>query len=125
MFRPTPRRAAWLFAIICLTGCHSHRDTGHFMKSVDSVRPGTPMSAVRESLGNPDKTHSGAMPAVPPPGGLESAIGKIPPGAPYQDWVYNHGDSRFHVIFGHTVVQSGEKWEVVSVRSIPKTQPEK
>src|SRR5690349_171949 len=118
MFPELPRRAAAaLVAFACLAGCHTHNDTGHFMKSVDSIRPGTPMSAVRESLGNPDETHSGAMPALPPPGGLESAAGLIPPGAKYQDWVYKHGDSRFHVIFGHTVVQSRDKWEVVSVKS--------
>ena len=93
------------------------------MKSVDSIRPGTPMSAVRASLGKPDETHAGTMPAIPPPGALESAIGKIPPG-PRPDWVYKHGDSKFHIVFANTIVQSGEKWEVVSVRSLPKTQPE-
>lgn len=124
MFSHTFRSATCLISLFCLTACNSHRDTGHFMKSVDSIRPGTPMSAVRESLGAPDETHAGTMPAVPPPGALESAIGKIPPGARYQDWVYKHGDSRFHVVFGQTIVQSGEKWEVVSVRSVPKTMPE-
>jgi hypothetical protein len=116
--------AALLAALACLAGCTSHRDTGHFMKSVNSIRPGTPMSVVREELGKPDETHAGTMPAVPPPGGLESAVGRIPPGARYQDWVYKHGDSRFHVLFGQTIVQSGERWEVVHVKSVPKTQPE-
>jgi hypothetical protein len=124
MLRHTTCRAAHLITLVCLVGCTSHKDTGHFMKSVDSIRPGTPMSAVRESVGKPDETHAGTMPAVPPPGALESAIGKIPPGAHYQDWVYKHGDSKIHVIFAQTIVQSGEKWEVVSVRSLPKTQPE-
>src|SRR4051795_12546526 len=109
MSRNIFRHTAGLVALFWLIGCTSHRDTGHFMKSVDSIRPGTPMSAVRESLGKPDETHAGTFPAVPPPGALESAIGKIPPGARYQDWFYKHGDSRFHVVFGQTVVQSGEK----------------
>jgi hypothetical protein len=101
----------------CSTGRHG---TGHFMTSVNSIRPGTPMDAVEDELGKPDEMHAGTMPAVPPPGPLEAVVGKIPPGARYRHWVYNHGESRFHVIFAQTIVQSGDRWEVVSVRSLPK-----
>jgi hypothetical protein len=115
------RRVLCVLLASLALGCTSHHDTSHEMKTIDSVRPGTPMSAVHDRLGGPDQKYEGVMPAVPPPGPLEALVGRVPPGAPYRDWVYSHGDSRFHVLFAHTTVESGEPWEVVAVRSEPKT----
>lgn len=113
---------ATTLALVPFAGCSTgHHDTGHFMTSVNSIRPGTPMDTVKKELGAPDETFAGTMPALPPPGPLEAVVGKVPPGARYRHWVYKHDDSRFHIIFAQTIVQSGDRWEVVSVRSLPNT----
>jgi hypothetical protein len=126
-----PTRTLLLIAALLmspLAGCRGsgdqRSDTGKFMTRVNSVQPGMAMETVRDELGKPDEQHAGTMPAVPPPGPMAAVAGRIPPGARYRHWVYNHGDSRFHVFFAQTIVQSGDKWEVVSVRSVPKAAVE-
>ncbi len=116
------RRATPGFLIVLLllgAGCANRGGTGDFMKSVNSIRPGTSMDAVRKELGAPDVDRDGTMPANPTPGLLQATGDKVSPGARYRHWVYKRGDSHYHVAFARTTVQSGDRWEVVSVRSLP------
>ena len=113
---------AILLVLVVFTGCARQRGTSDFMKTVNSIRPGTPMDAVRDELGKPDDTRKGIMPAVPPPGPMDAIAARVPAGAPYRHWVYKRGDSHYHVFFANTVVQTGERWEVVAVRSTPSSE---
>ena len=121
VIKPSVVALALLFLLTAQFGCAGRRggDTGDFMTAVNSIRPGTPMDAVRDELGAPDERHAGVMPVNPPPGPMDAVAGRIPAGARYRHWVYKRKDSKYHVFFANTTVQSGERWEVVSVRSLP------
>jgi len=119
------RSAYWtsLLAVLFLaTGCASHR-TSDFMKTINSIEPGTDMERVRAKLGSPTETRAGTAPVRPlPPGGSpEGVLVTVPSGVRYREWIYKHGDSNYHVFFTPTVDKAG-KWEVLAVRSAPASK---
>ena len=103
-----------------LGGCASRRDTSNFMKSVNSIRPGTARGVVRDELGEPDEKRDGIVRVPMPPGPTENLLAVAPAGTQYQHWIYKHGDSHFHVFFTPSVRRPGG-WDVAQVRSTPKT----
>lgn len=111
-----------LLILLPAMGCASRRGTSDFMKTINSIRPGTPMSVVRDELGKPHDTREGVMAVNPPPGPTQVLVGRVPTGAPYRHWIYKGGESHYHVFFAQTTVQSGDRWEVVHVRSTPATE---
>ena len=126
MIRSTRFRAllaALLFACAAAGGCsHSDRATSRWMKSVNSIKPGATMGGVRKALGNPDRKREGETPfrPYPPIGSPEGGLGTLPPETKYEQWIYNRGDSRYHVFFAKRTVEP-YKWEVIAVRSEPET----
>lgn len=102
-------------------GCGgSNRGTSEWMKSVNSIKPGATMGAVRGKLGAPDDKKEGETPIrpYPPIGSPQGVLGTLPPETRYEQWIYKRGDSRYHVFFARTATEP-HKWEVIAVRSAP------
>ena len=105
-------------------GCRgSNRGTSDWMKSVNSIKPGTSMDGVRHKIGRPDEKRSGETPIrpYPPVGSPQGVLGTLPPETKYEQWIYKRGDSHFHVFFARTRLEP-HKWEVIAVRSAPATE---
>lgn len=118
-------RLGWIVLwVACMAvGCAGHRGTSDFMKKVNSIETGTAMEKVQGSLGRPDVRREGRGPLrpVPPMGSPESVLVTVPPDMRYQHWIYQRGDSRYHVFFTPTIGRPG-KWEVLAVRSAPASK---
>jgi hypothetical protein len=108
---------AWL---VLAGGCTPNRGSSEWMKTVNSIKPGTTMGTVRDRLGPPDSKKHGETPVrpYPPTGSPAGVLGTLPPDTEYEQWVYKRGDSRFHVFFAKTRTEP-RKWEVIAVRSAP------
>jgi hypothetical protein len=106
-----------------LAGCASNKGTGPFMKTINSIEPGTAMERVREKLGAPDSQREGVAPVrpAPPAGSPEGVLVTVPRGVKYREWIYRRGDSNFHVFFIPTVDKPGH-WDVLAVRSAPASK---
>jgi len=118
---PTRVIASFVLATSILSGgCASHRGTSNFMKTINSIEPGTRLERVREKLGGPGVKREGVAPVrpVPPVGSPEGVLVTIPPGMRYRQWIYHRGDSNFHVFYVPTPDKPGH-WEVLAVRSAP------
>jgi hypothetical protein len=121
-------RTAWLLIAVALLttagGCASNKGTAPFMKTINSIEPGTPMDRVRKKLGEPDEKRGGAGPVrpLPPVGSPEGVLVTVPEGVRYRQWIYRRGDSRYHVFFTPTPEKPGT-WEVLAVRSAPASKP--
>lgn len=113
---------AMIFALSAgSAGCRgSNRGTSNWMKSVNSIKPGTTMGAVRKKLGRPDSKREGETPLrpYPPIGSPEGVLGTLPAETRYEQWIYKRGDSHYHVFFARTATEP-HKWEVIAVRSAP------
>ena len=119
--RPLVLLVAALFVTPLLCGCgHSNRGTSKWMKSVNSIKPGTKMGSVRSALGRPDTKRTGETPVrpYPPIGSPEGVLGTLPPETKYEQWIYKRGDSRYHVFFARRSIEP-KTWEVIAVRSAP------
>src|SRR5687768_14282527 len=124
-----PRRSAAAHAALLLTlvaavvstaGCRSGNrpPSEKWLKSVNSIKPGTKMDAVRHEIGRPDEKREGETPVrpYPPIGSPEGVLGTLPPETKYEQWIYRRGDSHYHVFFTRTS-DDPAKWEVIAVRS--------
>ena len=124
MTRATPFVVSLALVLTILAsgaGCsRSNRGTSAWMKSVNSIKPGTTMDGVRHQLGRPDTKRQGETPLrpYPPTGSPEGVLGTLPPETRYEQWIYKRGDSRYHVFFARTATEP-HKWEVIAVRSAP------
>jgi hypothetical protein len=110
--------AIWL---LLSGGCaHPNRGSSEWMKTVNSIKPGTTMGKVRSRLGAPDSKKHGETPLrpYPPAGSPQGVLVTLAPDTEYEDWVYRRGDSRFHVFFARTRTEP-RTWEVIAVRSEP------
>lgn len=120
--RPTRLVLVFLTAFLLLPawGCTPNRGSTKWMKAVNSVKPGTAMSRVRDRLGHPDSKREGETPVrpYPPIGSPEGVLGTLPPNTEYEQWIYKRGDSHYHVFFTKTRTEP-RKWEVIAVRSAP------
>ena len=124
----SPTRTVTLLAAVLLAfgftgGCNSNkskRNTSEWMKSVNSIKPGTRMDPVRKALGRPDEKKTGETPIrpYPPTGSPEGVLGTLPPDTKYEQWIYKRGDSRYHVFFARRNIEP-YTWEVIAVRSVP------
>ncbi len=103
-------------------GCTYHPPK-EFMKTVNSVEPGTPQIRVLEQLGRPDSKSDGltTVSLRRDPSAAGELARDVPAGTRYQEWVYERGDSDFHVMFVPTPGRPGW-WEVVEVRSTPSAK---
>jgi hypothetical protein len=115
--------AVLIASLLLAAGCAHHapqRGTSDWMKAVNSIKPGTAMSRVKDALGPPDKKLTGETPLrpYPPIGSPEGVLGTLPADTKYQEWIYRRGDSRYHIFFTHPLDDSSP-WQVVSVRSAP------
>lgn len=112
-----------LAAVVLGAGGCAHREPGtsDWMKSVNSIKSGTKMDRVRDKLGDPDVKRGGETPVrpYPPVGSPEGVLGTLPPNTRYEQWIYNRGDSVFHVFFARTRLEP-RQWEVIAVRSAPE-----
>ena len=122
---PSAALRAVLFAVaLSASGCANHvnRNTSDWMKSVNSIKPGTEMGQVKDKLGAPDAKRKGETPVlpVPPVGSPEGVLSTLPPDTKYEHWIYRRGDSHYHVLFQRTATEPN-KWEVIAVRSTPST----
>ena len=103
-------------------GCRSGNRPANdkWMKSVNSIKPGTSMDAVRHKIGQPDEKRKGETPVrpYPPTGSPEGVLGTLPSDTKYEQWIYKRGDSHFHVFFTRTRTDPST-WEVIAVRSAP------
>ena len=126
-------RPAALLAVVMLLaaggggGCRKpyrqERGTERWIKTVNSIKPGTKMSRVRSALGPPDVKRQGETPLrpYPPIGSPEGVLGTLAPETRYEQWIYKRGDSHFHVFFTRgTRGDDGVEWEVLTVRSVPR-----
>jgi len=128
MTKPSPS-SAFRTALVAIEllwwGCSSHvnRNTSDWMKSINSIKPGTEMSKVKDKLGAPDSKRQGETPIIPSPpvGSPEGVLNTLPPDTKYEHWIYRRGDSHYHVLFQRTATDP-HKWEVVAVRSTPSTE---
>ena len=115
------RLSVVLLALLFACGCgHSKQPSAKWMKSVNSIKPGATMDSVRKALGRPDRKRTGDTPVrpYPPIGSPEGVLGTLPPETKYEQWIYDRGDSRYHVFFARRTVEP-LKWEVIAVRSAP------
>jgi hypothetical protein len=124
---PASRSFVLLAAAVLLWGCTwgctpKKPATESWMKSVNSIKPGTGMNSVAQHLGRPDEKKHGETPLrpYPPIGAPEGVLGTLPPDTRYEQWIYKRGDSHFHVFFARTTTDP-QKWEVIAVRSVPAT----
>ena len=106
------------------TGCRSGNrpPSEKWLKSVNSIKPGATMDAVRDEIGRPDEKREGEAPVrpYPPIGSPEGVLGTLPPETKYEQWIYKRGDSHYHVFFTRTS-DDPVKWEVIAVRSVPES----
>jgi hypothetical protein len=110
-------------ALLLAFGCaHREPSTSDWMKSVNSIKSGTTMERVRDKLGEPAQKRGGETPVrpYPPVGSPEGVLGTLPPNTQYEQWIYQRGDSIYHVFFARTRLEP-RKWEVIAVRSAPET----
>ena len=113
-----------LLLVVCVglpIGCaHRDRGTSQWMKSVNSIKPGHTPREVRSQLGSPDSKRRGETPIrpYPPAGSPRGVLATLPPDTEYEQWIYERGDSRYHVFFTKTRTEP-RKWEVIAVRSSP------
>ena len=121
--RRGPAALALLAALAFAPGCASNRGTSNFMKTVNSIEPGTPVERVRAKLGGPDVQREGVAPLrpAPPAGSPQGVLVTVPSGMKYRQWIYRRGDSDYHVFSVPTVGKPG-KWEVLAVRSAPASK---
>lgn len=124
MTKATSSLVLMAIALLLAGGC-SHgpnRGTSDWMKSVNSIKPGTERGRVKDKLGDPDVKRHGETPVrpLPPIGSPEGVLGTLPPDTRYEHWIYKRGDSHFHVFFARTRTDP-RKWEVIAVRSAPAT----
>ena len=117
--------ALWVALVIVASGAAGCRGGGRgatdeWVKSVNSIKPGTGMDAVRHKIGRPDQKREGETPVrpYPPIGSPEGVLGTLPPETKYEQWVYKRGDSHYHVFFTRTRTDPST-WEVIAVRSAP------
>lgn len=124
MTKATPLIVLMAVAVLLAGGCShgSNRGTSDWMKSVNSIKPGTERGRVKAKLGAPDAKRHGETPVrpYPPIGSPEGVLGTLPPRTQYEQWIYQRGDSTFHVFFARTRTDP-RKWEVIAVRSAPET----
>jgi hypothetical protein len=109
--------------VVVACGCNQgNRGTSDWMKSVNSIKPGTEMGRVRSKLGAPNVKKEGETPVrpYPPIGSPEGVLGTLPPDTKYEQWIYKRGDSHYHVFFTRTAT-APRKWQVIAVRSAPET----
>jgi hypothetical protein len=106
-------------------GCGStqpNRGSSEWMRTVNSIKPGTTMDKVRSRLGPPDTRVEGEAPVrpAPPIGSPRGVLVTLAAETRYEQWTYQRGDSRFYVFFAkaHTDPRA---WEVIAVRSAPVT----
>jgi len=131
LWKVLPLRVALTVGIVVLlalcalgAGCgHSNRSTSDWMKSVNSIKPGNTMDAVRHKLGRPDSKRTGETPLRPhpPAGSPQGVLSTLPSETRYEQWIYKRGDSHYHVFFARTTTEP-RKWEVIAVRSSPATE---
>ena len=121
-----------------LAGCGSHesRDvagarvesnppkTENFLVKVNAIQPGTRQDVVRRELGEPDEVRDGVIDAHADRGPGERLVDAAPVGTRYREWVYKRGDSHYHVFFTRGTRGGTIDWEVLTVRSTPKTAVE-
>jgi hypothetical protein len=119
---------------LIFTGCHKEKErdlsaindtlnppkTEAFLKTVNSIQPGTRRPAVRRHLGYPDEVYKGAITGRAGRGPSETLIDLAPAGTPYEQWIYRRGDSHFHVFFIRGTSGGNLDWEVLVVKSVPK-----
>jgi hypothetical protein len=124
-----------LIGMLLLAGCGSHesRDvsgarvevnppkTENFVAKVDAIQPGTRMDVVRHNLGTPDEVREGTVQLHAERGPAEELIKHAPAGTAYREWIYKRGDSHYHVFFTRGTRGGDVDWEVLAVRSMPKT----
>ena len=102
-------------------GCtQPNRGSSEWMKTVNSIKPGTTMGKVKARLGPPDSKEHGETPItpIPPIGSPRGVLVTLPANTEYEQWDYKRGDSRFHVFFAKTRTEP-RVWEVIAVRSTP------
>ena len=124
----------FLFAALASAGCgpRESRDmagarvevnppkTGKFLEKVNAIKPGTPAATVRDELGTPDERRRGLVEVRAEPGPAEELNDFAPVGTRYEQWVYERGDSDFHVFFTRGARGGDVDWEVLTVRSVPR-----
>ena len=132
------RNAVLIIACLLVIGCRptESRDvagarveanppkTEKFLEKVNAIRPGTPAATVRKELGDPDELRQGLVESRPEPGPAEHLVGLAPVGTQYEQWVYKRGDSHYHVFFTRGTRGGDVDWEVLTVRSTPKSAVE-
>ena len=122
MTRATRSVVAALTLALLACGCnHNKPPSKAWLKSVNSIKPGAKMDSVRKALGRPDTKKTGETPLrpYPPIGSPEGVLGTLPPETKYEQWIYQRGDSRYHVFFARRTVEP-HTWECIAVRSEPE-----
>ena len=117
------RCASLLGVWLVLAGCaHPNRGSSDWMKTVNSIKPGTTMGKVKSRLGAPDSKVHGETPVqpAPPVGSPRGVLLTLPAETQYEQWTYKRGDSRFYVFFAKAHTEP-HAWEVIAVRSAPVT----
>ena len=127
------QKSSLLLALtLIIVGCESQRTrdldavhatlhppkTEEFLKTINSIQPGTRRPVVRRSLGYPDEVYKGAITGRGERGPSESLIDLAPAGTPYEQWLYRRGDSHFHIFFTRGTRGGNPDWEVLTVKSM-------
>jgi hypothetical protein len=110
--------ALW-FGIALIAGCASHGGNPGFARSFTSVSSGATRGQVRGELGEPDRRVSGHVSAADdqPPGAME-LVQTLPPGTPWEAWIYHRGQDVYYIYFASGSNQPKEQWRVIARRTV-------
>jgi hypothetical protein len=110
--------AAVLFCFICLAGCSSSGGDPGFARSADKVSTGATKDQVRSKLGEPDGRRPHMSRGVNHQNTPE--LSKVlPPGTPYETWIYRRGNTDYLFYFASGSNAPVEQWKLVARRAVP------
>jgi hypothetical protein len=108
-------------AMFCgLVGCTSggRGDLG-FARSFDSVSTGASKNRVRAALGEPDNRVQRSRLGTASPNSPPELDRALPPGTPYEIWIYRRGQTDYRVYFASGSGAPVEDWKLIARRSVP------
>ncbi|HEX4793520.1 MAG TPA: hypothetical protein VH370_06995 [Humisphaera sp.] len=112
---------ASLSLLTLLAGCTGSGSIGNtqFAHSFDAVSTGATKNQVRAALGEADNRVTRALRGVHAGNAPPELVKALPPGTPYEVWVYRRGETDYYMYFSSGSGAPVEDWKLVARRSVP------
>jgi hypothetical protein len=114
-------RLTCLTLLALLAGCTSTGSIGdtQFAHSFEAVSTGSTKGQVRAALGEADNRVTHPLRGVHAQNAPADLVKALPPGAPYEVWVYRRGETDYYLYFSSGSGAPVEDWKLVTRRSVP------